>query len=673
MAAVRSGVYPASIGTNMAQEEWMPSSLEEMRMEVGRLRQELDQATQEKMQAAEYGLQMLEERRLTSQQYEELESVYESTNRELDFAKKSLEDLHMRYQKLSQDSQEREETLLRETATREAGFVNRIASMEEEVKHSKQALANIKSENERLARLKLESDQTTESLENQRKELKENIKEHKQRETRLMQDYRQLEEDNLLLKKQMSVLKSSQVEQGALKIENKRLLDDIELVNSQLKEESRVKQVAQKQLEEALCSLDDAREQKMVLQQQVDSLTSNHKIPTTPEEPKIFSSPRQSPTQVTDFLSEFRTSETDMLNEQLEEIKREKESLLKTLEEEKGKVSETENYNKKLETEKLRYQDSINTIHKELQAMTEELKHIYKTALMVNGKRLSRIKEAGRTPAREKQPARKRSGSKLEAKTKQHLRPSGTNSQDSSSEMDRKSPKKNLKSLSGDNVAERTHKPENKVTDPITCHVLLHTTKDQIKQVRRTVDRTLDITSQLSYVDSSMAAERLELQEQVQKLKTLLNSKREQVSSLRTVLKVNKAAAETEITTLQQNFDTSRVRDQEELGSLWEEVQELRDEVANFHALRTGWASRCDDLVAQVEEMQDHVAALETEKNDVLKRQESDEKERKELEAALMAAVQQKVELEQKLEDYLDQFNRLKRSNSRVSSTINVV
>ncbi|XP_035677076.1 protein bicaudal D homolog 2-like [Branchiostoma floridae] len=672
MAAVRSGVYPASIAANMAQEEWMPSSMEEMHLEVGRLRQELDQATQEKIQAAEYGLQMLEERRLTSQQYEELESVYETTNRELDFAKKSLEDLHLRYQKLSQESQEREETLLKETASREAGFVNKIANMEEEVKYSKQALANIKSENERLARLKTESDQTIDSLESQRKELKENIKEHKQRETRLMQDYRQLEEDNLLLKKQMSVLKSSQVEQGALKNENKRLLDDIELLNSQMKEESRVKQVAQKQLEEALCSLDDEREQKMVLQEQVDSLTSNHKIPTTPEEPTMFQSPRQSPVQVTDFLSEFRTSEIDMLNEQLEEIKREKETLLRTLEETKGKMSETENYNKKLEAEKLRYQDSNNTIHKELQTMTEELKHVYKTALMVNGKRLSRIKEAGRTPStKEKQPVRKRSGSKLEAKSKQqHLRPSGTKD---SSKIERNSPNKDLKSSSTDNLAFRAQKPDNKVTDPITCHVLLHTTKDQLKQVRRTVDRTLDITSQLSYVDSSMAAERLELQEQVQKLKTLLNSKREQVASLRTVLKVNKAAAETEITTLQQTFDTSRVKDQEELGSLWEEVQELREEVANFHALRTGWAGRCDDLVAQVEEMQDHVAALETEKNDMLKRQESEEKERKELEAALMAAVQQKVELEQKLEDYLDQFNRLKRSNSRLSSTINVV
>ncbi|XP_019628206.1 PREDICTED: protein bicaudal D homolog 2-like [Branchiostoma belcheri] len=672
MAAVRSSVQHASIAANMAQEEWMPGSLEELQLEVVRLRQELDQATQEKIQAAEYGLQMLEERGLTSQQYGELESVYESTNRELDFAKKSLEDLHLRYQKLSQDSQEREETLLKETATREAGFVNRIASMEEEVRHSKQALTNIKSENDRLARLKVESDHTIDSLENQRKELKENVKEHKQRETRLMQDYRQLEEDNLLLKKQMSILKSSQVEQGALKIENKRLLEDIELVNSQLKEESRVKQVAQKQLEEALNTLDDEREQKMVLQQQVDSLTSNHKIPTTPDSPRIFPSPRQSPTPVTDFLSEFRTSEIEMLNEQLEKIKTEKETLLKTLEEANGKVSQAENYNKKLEAEKLRYQDSNNTIHKELQTMTEELKHIYKTALMINGKRLSRIKEAGRTPTKEKQPARKRSGSKLESKTKQHLRPSGANTQEPSG-IDGKSQKNKAKSLLGGHVEGKTQKPDSKVTDPITCHVLLHTTKDQIKQVRRTVDRTLDITSQLSYVDSSMAAERLELQEQVQKLKTLLNSKREQVASLRTVLKVSKAAAETELTTLQQSFNTSRDRDQEELGSLWEEVQELREEVANFHTLRTGWASRCDDLVAQVEEMQDHVAALETEKNDVLKRQEAAEKERKELEAALMAAVQQKVELEQKLEDYLDQFNRLKRSGARISSTINVV
>lgn len=53
--------------------------------------------------------------------------------------------------------------------------------------------------------------QANEMLELQRSRMREEIKEYKFRETRLLQDYTELEEENITLQKLVSTLKQSQV------------------------------------------------------------------------------------------------------------------------------------------------------------------------------------------------------------------------------------------------------------------------------------------------------------------------------------------------------------------------------------------------------------------------------------------------------------------------------
>lgn len=53
--------------------------------------------------------------------------------------------------------------------------------------------------------------QSNEALELQRSRMREEIKEYKFRETRLLQDYTELEEENITLQKLVSTLKQSQV------------------------------------------------------------------------------------------------------------------------------------------------------------------------------------------------------------------------------------------------------------------------------------------------------------------------------------------------------------------------------------------------------------------------------------------------------------------------------
>ena len=57
--------------------------IRELSEEITRLQNELETTTQEKVQAAEYGLAVLEEKQQLQQQYDELESINETSKHEL--------------------------------------------------------------------------------------------------------------------------------------------------------------------------------------------------------------------------------------------------------------------------------------------------------------------------------------------------------------------------------------------------------------------------------------------------------------------------------------------------------------------------------------------------------------------------------------------------------------
>ena len=59
----------------------------DLKKEIDRLTFDLQQACQEKIQAAEYGLAVLEEKQKIQDKYEELETTYDSKNKELERAK----------------------------------------------------------------------------------------------------------------------------------------------------------------------------------------------------------------------------------------------------------------------------------------------------------------------------------------------------------------------------------------------------------------------------------------------------------------------------------------------------------------------------------------------------------------------------------------------------------
>ncbi|MED6279882.1 Protein bicaudal D 2, partial [Characodon lateralis] len=183
---------------------------ESLRVEIERLSRELSETTSEKIQAAEYGLAVLEEKQQLKQQYDDLEIEYEAVRQELDHLKEAFGQANTNHRKVAADGESREESLIQESACKEAYYEQRVLELQNELRQTRNILTNTQSENERLIAISQEMKETSEMVELQRTQLRDDIKEYKFREGRLLQDYTELEEENISLQKQVSMLKQSQ-------------------------------------------------------------------------------------------------------------------------------------------------------------------------------------------------------------------------------------------------------------------------------------------------------------------------------------------------------------------------------------------------------------------------------------------------------------------------------
>ncbi|KAM4734747.1 protein bicaudal D homolog 1 isoform 1-T1 [Anableps anableps] len=244
-------------------------SVDQYRAEVERLTQELAEANREKIRAAECGLAVLEENQALKQKYAELETDQETLRKELEQLQEAFGQAYSNQRKVAEDGETIEETLLQESASKEAYYMGRLLELQTEVTLSRSVASNAQAENERLNALLQELRESNEMLELQRSRMREEIKEYKFRETRQLQDYSELEEENITLQKLVSTLKQSQVEYEGLKHEIKVLEEETVLLNSQLEDALRLKEISEGQLEEALDALKTEREQKNNLRKEL--------------------------------------------------------------------------------------------------------------------------------------------------------------------------------------------------------------------------------------------------------------------------------------------------------------------------------------------------------------------------------------------------------------------
>ncbi|XP_077987178.1 protein bicaudal D homolog 1-like isoform X2 [Glandiceps talaboti] len=776
-------------------------SIDDLRHEIERLNRELSEASHEKIQAAEYGLVVLEEKQTLKQQYEDLETLYETTKLELQMAKEALDKVEQSQKKKSEFEVNHEETLLQETATREADLLERITDLENEIKHCRHVLDRTTSENEKLHTRNTELCESSEKVAAQRKHLKEELREYKFRETRLLQDYSELEEENIQLQKQISGLKSSQVEFEAMKHEIKRMNEEVEYLNSQLEDLGKLKEIAEKQTEEALIALEHEREQKHALKKELDGriiseleafnedlesstdrLQLDREECSSPDHPILRrmeyefraslpseGSPEPAPSTVSDLFSELRMTEVRKLEEQLAALKNEKSELSKNLQEShqelqntKGALSEQSKrvsqltavvdqqvlddfdqdggesedeergavfdandkereiarlkkevgrYEKRFlaaatrvksqQAELQSYQDrmgheqqeiptklysdmqtemgllndqsrkqndvvkdlelklkemnealgesqgNLNCTRDELISVSEDLAQLYHHMCTMNGETPNKVMlehfKATRLSRREG--FRTQIASRL-----RDMASTNTNDRSGMSRKERRNADRNSKDIdeamleasakefAGGKIKASEQNGTNgntSQTDPLTCFNLLSTIRDQIKYLKRAVDHTVQSSKQRR-LDGS-AAENEDLQDQVIKLKSLLSTKREQITTLRTVLKANKTTAEVALANLKSKYENEKCIVAETMMKLRNELKALKEDAATFASLRAMFAARCDDYVTQLDEMQRKVSAAE--------------EERKTLNSLLRMAIQQKLALTQRLED----------------------
>ncbi|XP_033824630.1 protein bicaudal D homolog 1 isoform X2 [Periophthalmus magnuspinnatus] len=253
----------------MAADGGCGEKVEEYRAEVERLTLELAEANREKIRAAECGLVVLEENQALKVKYADLESEQEILRRELEQLQEAFGLAYTNQRKVAEDGETNEETLLLESASKEAYYMGRLLELQTELTLSRSVASNSQAETERLNGLAQELREANETLELQRSRMREEIKEYKFRETRLLQDYTELEEENITLQKLVSTLRQSQVEYEGLKHEIKVLEEETVLLNSQLEDALRLKDISQGHLEEALDALKNEREQKNNLRKEL--------------------------------------------------------------------------------------------------------------------------------------------------------------------------------------------------------------------------------------------------------------------------------------------------------------------------------------------------------------------------------------------------------------------
>ncbi|XP_034075057.1 protein bicaudal D homolog 2-like isoform X1 [Gymnodraco acuticeps] len=361
--------YPEAVLVTEAGPQWL-------QVEVERLSRELRETTHEKIQAAEYGLAVLEEKQQLKQRFDELETEYETVKHELDQLKEAFGHAYSAHRKVAADGESREESLMLESASQEALYQEKVLELQNDLRQAKGSLTSVQAENDRLSSVALEIREGSELAELQRGQLRDDLRECEVREARLLQDYSELEDENITLQKQVSVLRQNQVEFEGLKHEIRRLEEDSQCLHSQLEEAMRLREIAERQLTEALETIKTEREQKATLRKELSHyMTIGGSLYSSPfnisidnlklhDDHSIFYEPdnddlirgfenglakmaeceednrgnkreafKPAPGLVDDLLTELNISEIQKLKQQLMQVEREKSSLINSLQE----------------------------------------------------------------------------------------------------------------------------------------------------------------------------------------------------------------------------------------------------------------------------------------------------------------------------------------------------
>ncbi|XP_062860870.1 protein bicaudal D homolog 1 isoform X2 [Trichomycterus rosablanca] len=654
-------------------------SADEYRAEVERLNRELAEANREKIRAAECGLAVLEENQCLKQQCAELEAEQKALRRELEQLQEAFGQAYSNQRKVAEDGEMNEETLLRESASKEAFYMSRLLELQTELNVCRSVASNSRAENERLNLQIQELRESNEMLDLQRSRLREEIKEYKFREARLLQDYTELEEENITLQKLVSTLKQNQVErekatllnnlhesqtqlqhtQGALTEQHKHVISLTERINS-LKRFCSNKELDAAETEKGVATSNGCREYEVDIKG-MEILECKYKVAVT---------------EVIDLKAELKAlkekynQSVENQSEELSQSEGKLQSLYEHATSLERECRDSRERNASLEAELRRAssmaidnQGTLNAAQDELVTFSEELAQLYHHVCLCNNEtpnrvmldyyRQSRITRSGSIKGSDDPRAllSPRLARRLAAINSDASRsPHGSPQKEALLEVsgaDTVNQQSPCRSPFGSPIHSTSTSSSLIIEaggdlrkEPLNIYNLNAIIRDQIKHLQKAVDRSLQLSRQRAAARELAPIfdkDKEACMEEILKLKSLLSSKREQIATLRLVLKANKQAAEGALTNLKSKYDNEKAMVTETMTKLRNELKALKEDAATFSSLRAMFATRCDEYVTQLDEMQRQLAAAEDEK--------------KTLNSLLRMAIQQKLSLTQRLED----------------------
>ncbi|VDO38358.1 unnamed protein product [Brugia timori] len=257
---------------NLGLTWWKTSfmELDELKAEVSRLANALEEASSDKIKAAQYGLQVLDEKQQLEVKLTQLQTQFDTAKAEAEATKKALAQFQSQQKSVAKSDIDHEESLLEETMNREQEYLAKIAALETDLKNCQHELDRYRTDLDRLQTLHLNASEAASDLDIQKRQLKEDLKELKNREQRLLNDYSELEEENISLQKQLSNLRSAQIEFESMKMEVKRLMDENDQLQADKEEANKLTIVAQKHLEDALLNVQQERDQKLAYKKELE-------------------------------------------------------------------------------------------------------------------------------------------------------------------------------------------------------------------------------------------------------------------------------------------------------------------------------------------------------------------------------------------------------------------
>lgn len=657
--------------------------------------------------------------------------------------------------------------------------------MESDVRQARKAEREALIENERLSNQMSNYVKEIEQFAQSKRLLRDEIRELKYRESKHIQEFSELEEENINLQKQYSTLRSSLVEFESLKVENKSLTDEMEAVQLQLQVACDKRDQYQKQLNEALESLKEQRDRNTILQKELQE-SRQHQSPTVSswhEESRYIglespekAQPRQAiehpiiqsiieeykpvPGLVEDLMKELQHSEVKEMAHKLDQLSSEKKELTnalakrekdvlklkeefdaiqtlteakilcETLDDSDDAAEEKESLSRKLnnqlkELEEIRkllkgYQTKDNksqAVIKELKSeidslraklasaqtkadeasfMTKRVKELEEEVLNLKNKgfeaeeliknlqedvkSMSDLAGNAQGSLNCTQDELKYVSEDLQRLYKHVCSANGDNPTNSFAKKEKQDKSKEaensetnaVKADTKESAAEVRQSPMGSENpnetmergDPYSCYRLISSVRDQVKFLKQAVEKTVEISKQraLEYRvvvsdDETSGGEDGEAQkQQIAKLQSLLTTKREQITTLRTVLKANKSTYEVALANLKSRYENDKAVQSETIAQLKRSLKALKAEVSTFASLRGMYAARCEEYLVQVDELQRKFAASEEEK--------------KTLNHLLKQAIHQKIDLTQRLEEFEIARERL-RAYTRKSTKSN--